>query len=144
MWVCKTFEELTKSELFAIYQVRVAVFIVEQNCPYQEVDKHDLEALHFFKKKSGDIQAYCRIIPGEESVALGRVLTARNCRQNGLGRKLVRQALQICQEKLPALPVSIQAQFYLKDFYASFGFQTTSSRYLEDGIPHIDMILKRN
>ncbi|MEX2784149.1 GNAT family N-acetyltransferase [Streptococcus sp. H49] len=144
MWVCKRFEELTKSELFAIYQERVAVFVVEQNCPYQEVDKHDLEALHFFWKKAGDIQAYCRIIPRGESVALGRVLTARNCRKNGLGRELVKQALQVCQESFPALPVCIQAQFYLKDFYASFGFQTASDRYLEDGIPHIDMILKRN
>ena len=144
MWKLKTFAELTTSELFAIYQARVAVFVVEQNCPYQEVDTLDLEALHFFKEESSSIKAYCRLIPTKGTVKLGRVLTAEDCRHQGLGRELVLQVLRFCRDKFPKLPIYIQAQSYLKDFYNSFGFQPISSQYLEDGISHIDMLLKGN
>lgn len=142
MWQIKTVEQLTTSELLAIAKARIAVFVVEQNCPYQEIDDLDKLALHLFQTNpTGDITAYCRLIPTDYQIKLGRVLVKKTARHTGLGRDLVAKALTISKERYPDKPVFAQAQTYLQDFYASFGFKAISEAYLEDNIPHIDMLL---
>ncbi|MFZ7255703.1 GNAT family N-acetyltransferase [Avibacterium avium] len=138
-WNVKTFAELSTAELFAIYQVRTAVFVVEQQCAYQEVDHWDQSAVHFWQEFDGKICAYCRIIPQTDGIHIGRVLVAQQARGKGLAKELVQQALAYCQQHWAAEPVLIQAQTYLQNFYRTFGFKPTSAEYLEDGIPHLDM-----
>ena len=140
-WQVKTLDELTPRQLHAIYQTRVAVFVVEQNCPYPEVDEYDLNAMHLFQEDNGSIKAYCRLIPTDNTIKLGRVLVTEVYRGTGLGRKLINQALSTCQQHFPNQTIYAQAQAHLKDFYASFGFKAISKEYLEDGIPHVDMTL---
>lgn len=89
MWHIKTFQNLTAFELWKIYQLRVAVFVVEQNCAYQEVDEKDLKALHLFAKNSQKLTAYCRIIPEQDGVHIGRVLVTKEARGTGLAKKLM-------------------------------------------------------
>ncbi|MDO4902620.1 MAG: GNAT family N-acetyltransferase [bacterium] len=140
MWIWKTFDQLTPTELHAIYQLRIAVFVVEQNCPYQEVDDADLIAHHlFYRDKAGQLLAYCRLIPAPNQVKLGRVLVAPNQRGTGLGQELLGQALTYWQATFPKKDLFAQAQAYLEDFYQQFGFESCSAIYLDDNIPHIDM-----
>ncbi|AHG78293.1 GNAT family N-acetyltransferase [Mannheimia varigena] len=139
-WHAKGFDELTTLELFEIYKLRTAVFVVEQNCPYQEVDDKDLQAVHFFAK---NLTAYCRLIPADNGVHIGRVLVAKEYRGAGLARELVQKAMDYCLEHLPTQPIHAQAQSYLQEFYESFGFKAVSDVYLEDGIPHLDMVWER-
>ncbi|QIM67184.1 GCN5 family acetyltransferase [Mannheimia granulomatis] len=139
-WQTKTFEQLSTQELFEIYKLRTAVFVVEQNCPYQEVDAKDLQAVHFFAKNANNLTAYCRLIPSDDGVHLGRVLVAKEARGSGLARELVQKAMDYCGEHFPTQPIHAQAQSYLQRFYESFGFKAVSGVYLEDGIPHLDMV----
>ncbi|MDD7570030.1 MAG: GNAT family N-acetyltransferase [[Actinobacillus] rossii] len=141
MWKTKTFQNLTAFELWKIYQLRVAVFVVEQNCAYQEVDEKDLKALHLFAKNSQKLTAYCRIIPEQDGVHIGRVLVTKEARGTGLAKKLMTQALTVCQQRWQSEKIYVQAQAYLQDFYQSVGFKPISEVYLEDGIPHLDMVL---
>lgn len=142
MWQLKTFNQLSTSELFAIYQARVAVFVVEQHCAYQEVDNKDLIAWHLFAKEQQNLTAYCRIIPQQDRVYIGRVLVTEPMRGSGLARQLMQQALAVCKQRWQGLPIYIQAQAYLQDFYQSLGFERISEIYLEDGIPHLDMMIQ--
>ena len=139
MWHCKSFDELTTLELFRIYKIRTAVFVVEQNCAYPEVDDNDLRALHLFYQQGEEILAYARIIPAESAVHFGRVLVAQSARKGGFGRELVARILAKIERRYYGKPIHIQAQEYLQEFYASFGFKAVSGVYLEDGIPHLDM-----
>ena len=141
MWVIKPFEELTAGELHLIYKERVAVFVVEQNCPYQEVDDTDLVSIHFWKQADDRLLAYARLIPEAEGVRIGRVLVPQGERTHGYGQELMQVVLEYAQMHFPGLPIHAQAQAYLQNFYASFGFQSVSDIYLEDDIPHIDMII---
>ncbi|MDV5973619.1 GNAT family N-acetyltransferase [Streptococcus canis] len=140
MWILKPFDQLETEELFAIYKERVAVFVVEQACPYPEVDDLDKEALHLFAKDQHGITAYCRLIPTKDQLKLGRVLVVKRVRKSGLGRDLIAKALEVAEEYFPDLPVYAQAQAYLEQFYGSFGFKPISEIYLEDDIPHLDMM----
>jgi len=140
MWECKAFSELNTQELHAIYKLRVAVFVVEQNCAYQEVDDEDLGAFHLFKWEKDDLVAYARLIPGVHAVHLGRVIVAREWRQKGYGKELLTQAIAACTNLFLGQELHAQAQAHLEEFYHSFGFEPTSGIYLEDGIPHLDMI----
>ncbi|MBA2795076.1 GNAT family N-acetyltransferase [Streptococcus porcinus] len=141
MWMIKSFEELSKEQLFAILKARVEVFVVEQDCAYPEIDELDKTAIHLFKiDELGQVMTYCRLIPTTSEIKLGRVLVGKNYRQLGLGRDLINHALDYCTKKYPGKPVYAQAQAYLENFYSSFGFFSTSEVYLEDNIPHIDMI----
>ncbi|MGM9904147.1 hypothetical protein A5844_002617 [Enterococcus sp. 10A9_DIV0425] len=136
----KKLTELTTLEFYSIVKERTAVFVVEQNCPYQEVDTIDKNACHtFFKDESGEILAYTRIYHDEESVHFGRVLVNQQHRKEGLGRKIVQRTLEVIEENASGKPIVIGAQEYLKSFYESFGFEAISEVYLEDGIPHLDM-----
>ncbi|TCT15127.1 ElaA protein [Bibersteinia trehalosi] len=139
-WHAKTFAELSSLDLFEIYYARTAVFVVEQNCAYQEVDYKDLQAVHFFAKNAKKLTAYCRLIPSDDSVHIGRVLVVKEARSSGLARELVQKAIAYCQEHFPAQPIHAQAQSYLQAFYEGFGFKAVSEVYLEDGIPHLDMV----
>ena len=140
--MAKNLMNFNVNELFLIYKERVAVFVVEQECPYQEVDDSDLIATHLFKTENNKLTSYCRIIPEKDGVHLGRVLVVKDERKSGAGRELVSEALKVIKEKWKDIPVHAQAQAYLEKFYRSFGFKAVSDVYLEDNIPHLDMILK--
>ncbi|MCG7533699.1 GNAT family N-acetyltransferase [Pseudoalteromonas sp. OOF1S-7] len=140
----KTFYQLSHDELFQIFQTRVAVFVVEQACAYQEVDEIDKEAdtLHVFSRQQGQLQAYARCYkPDSASCAIGRVLVSADCRGKGVAQTLMSSAIETCRSHYGQLPVKIAAQTYLTQFYQSFGFEPSGEAYLEDGIEHIDMIL---
>ncbi|MCP1661162.1 GNAT family N-acetyltransferase [Neisseria perflava] len=139
-WHIKSFDELTTRELFAILKTRIDVFVVEQNCAYPDADDYDLTALHLFAEENGVIAAYCRLIPDGGRLKIGRVLVAGHARSLGLGREVVAYALAYADAHFPEKDVFAQAQLYLQNFYASFGFAPISGEYLEDGIPHIDML----
>ncbi|PRO66149.1 GNAT family N-acetyltransferase [Alkalicoccus urumqiensis] len=144
-WYCKTYEELTKEELYALLELRVAVFIVEQQCAYPEVDGVDRHSWHLFAETDGAYAAYARLIPAGvvyPEASIGRVLTAQMFRGQGLGRELMRRALEEL-EKTGETDIKIQAQEYAEKFYAQDGFLPISDPYLDDGILHVDMIRKR-
>lgn len=142
-WKIKRFNELTTTELFQIYQARVNVFIVEQECFYPDVDDKDLISIHVFNEQNGQIQAYGRIIPNQEKLMFGRILTVKEQRGTGLGKELLTIILKTIDDKFPNQAVEIQAQAYLQKFYSQFGFEPINGEiYLVDEIPHIDMIKK--
>lgn len=138
--IIRQFRELTTEELFAIYKLRTAVFVVEQKCPYQEVDDADRTALHLWlREEDGSIAAYLRLLPGERpgEAVLGRVIAAR--RRQGLGSRILREGIAAAREKLGAKVVTLAAQTYARAFYERAGFSAVSEVFLEDGIPHIRM-----
>lgn len=138
----KTFQELTTKELYEILRVRAEVFVVEQNCIYQDLDEKDMESLHLFYEKEGRIHAYLRIIVKDSKINLvqiGRVLTTMEARGTGLGLKIVGEGLEAAKEHFRAEEVYIEAQCYATGFYEKVGFQVTSEEFLEDGIPHVEM-----
>ena len=142
-FLVKHFSELTTRELFEIYKVRVAVFVVEQKCAYQEVDDMDREAYHLWFEDDDGIEAYLRLMPAgvaRAEVSLGRVIAVK--RRCGLGTKIVAEGIRFAKEKLGASEIVIEAQTYVKKMYESLGFRAESEEFLEDGIPHIRMRLK--
>ena len=142
MWTIKPFEELTLNELHRIYKERTAVFVVEQDCAYQEVDDADLTSIHFSKQAAdGTFLAYARLILEPESVRIGRVMVPKEQRAHGFGDELLTVVLAYANKHYPGFPIHAQAQAYLQAFYTSFGFRPISEIYLEDNIPHIDMVL---
>ncbi len=137
----KYFDELSVDELFAIMKARVMVFVVEQKCPYQEIDDIDKRALHIFFEEDGEVKAYLRSFVKEEGVVqMGRVLSLPH--GEGLGRKLMEEALEIIEEKQDPRQIYIEAQTYAIGFYRRFGFEVSSDEFEEDGIPHICMVKK--
>ncbi|MFJ5673420.1 GNAT family N-acetyltransferase [Bacillus safensis] len=141
-WTCQTFEQLSKEDLYLILMERVNVFVVEQTCPYPEIDHRDQEALHLIAKENGIIVAYCRMFQNGimyKEASIGRVLVTQAGRKKGYGKMLLIKALEKLSE-LGETSVKIQAQAYLKSFYESFGFKAVSDVYDEDGIPHLDMV----
>nr|WP_312579219.1 GNAT family N-acetyltransferase [Sedimentibacter sp.] len=140
--VVKRFEELSVEELYKILQVRVKVFVMEQNCVYQEIDDKDQHAYHVFLKDDRGIKAYLRVIDkgvSFEEIAIGRVLTLeRGC---GLGNRILFEGIKVAKERMNADIIKIEAQSYAKEFYEKAGFKQVSEEFLEDGIPHIQMIL---
>lgn len=147
-WQCKKFDELSKEELFQILKVRQDVFIVEQNCVYEDIDGLDEAAWHLFgfdldAQESQNISAYLRILDTGvkyEEVSLGRVLIDIQARGSGLGQELMTKAISIVEEEYPNKAIRISAQYHLLNFYAEFGFESVSGPYDEDGIPHIEML----
>lgn len=143
-WSLKPFAALTPAELQAIHRARQAVFVVEQNCAYQDADDYDAVSHHLcgWTAGQGALLAYLRILPpgaryGEAS--LGRVITTAAGRGRGLGKLLLRQGITVCGQLHPGHPIRISAQHYLERFYQAAGFETVSEPYLEDNIPHIAM-----
>lgn len=143
-FVAKSFDRLSLDELYEMLRVRVSVFVVEQNCPYQEIDGKDRKCHHLFYRVDGKIQAYLRVVPPGVSypeASIGRVLTVS--RGDGLGKKLMQEGLRLALEIYPSAGLRIGAQVYAKGFYEQFGFRQCSEEYLEDEIPHIEMLLQQ-
>lgn len=139
----KKFDELTAAELYEILRVRAEVFVVEQNCAYQDLDGVDLEAYHVFLRENSKIVAYLRVVDkGKrlDEVSIGRVISLK--RRQGIGGELMRLGLAVAKEKFGADIVKVGAQVYAKPFYESVGFTQISDEYIEDGIPHIYMQCK--
>lgn len=138
--IAKTFQELSTEELFDIYKLRVAVFVVEQNCPYQEVDEKDKVSIHMMLKEEDRIVAYLRVLPPGASfpeASIGRVIAME--RRKGYGSILVKEGIQKALETYKTDTITIEAQTYAEEFYTKLGFVRTSEEFLEDGIPHIQM-----
>lgn len=144
IWKLKEFSDLSTTELYAILKIRQEVFVVEQTCYYLDADDFDQQALHLFAEENGEIKAYLRIFPENikyKEASIGRVLTSLSARGRSLGKTLVAFSLQIIFNQLRCKAVRISAQDYLLDFYLEFGFKATEKKYLEDNIPHTEMVL---
>ncbi len=136
------FDELSTREFYEIVKAREAVFVVEQQCAYQEVDELDPLAWHLMATNDGKLAAYIRLVgPGDKFTepSIGRVMTLKAFRGRQYGRELMAEAIRFTEQRYPGLGIKIGAQVYLTAFYASFGFEAVSDVYDEDGIPHIDM-----
>ena len=139
--VIKHFSELTAEELMQIYKLRIAVFVVEQNCPYQDIDGWDSRAYHLWLKDEDGIQAYLRVLPQGtvyEDASLGRVISIK--RRCGLATRLLQEGIALAREKFGAKRLIIGAQTYACPVYEKVGFVRTDYEYIEDGIPHVRMI----
>jgi ElaA protein len=146
-WYHKHFEDLNTTELYQILQLRNEVFIVEQNCPFQDLDDKDLKCYHLmgFDTDTQKILAYTRIVPAGlsyEEVSIGRVVTSQLARGGGFGEQLMQKSIELLEDLYGGVSIKIGAQLYLKKFYESFGFEQLGEIYLEDGIEHILMIRK--
>ena len=136
--------ELSAEQLYAVLAERVAIFVVEQNCPYQELDGLDQDAEHLIAWSGKAVAGYLRVLgPGTrfDDPSIGRIITSKAFRGSGLGRELVAKGIERTRQRYPGRPVRISAQAYLEKFYRSFGFETVSEQYLEDNIPHVEMLL---
>ena len=141
--IVKHFSQLSAQELFEIYKLRVSVFVVEQHCPYQEVDDADKAAYHVWLQDEDGIEAYARVLPqgaAFRSAAIGRVIAVK--RRRGLGSRVVAAAIDVAASKFNADKITIEAQVYARGLYEKLGFRQTSDEFLEDGIPHIQMQLE--
>lgn len=138
----KHYKELTLDELHDIYRYRVSVFVVEQECPYQEVDGNDKVSWHMWLEDKGEMISYLRVLPAGttfEDVSIGRMICTR--RRQGWATLLLRNGIELAKEKFQAQKITIEAQVYARGLYEKVGFVQTSDEFLEDGIPHIKMTL---
>ncbi len=138
----KYFDQLTTKELYEIIKARAEIFVVEQNCTYQDLDGVDYKSLHIFYETDGKVDAYLRAYVKDEEqniVQIGRVLTVEHGK--GLGGKLLHESINIVKEKLNASKIYIEAQCYAVGYYAREGFKVCSEEFLEVGIPHVAMEL---
>lgn len=144
-YILKTFEELTTIELYQILQLRADVFIVEQYCNYRDLDDKDLKAYHLMGYKDDKMVSYARLlnkgISYPEDCSIGRVLTHSSARNIGAGKELMQNAIAYCKDLFPNLKIHISAQTYLLKFYTDLGFESTGKEYLEDEIPHTEMVM---
>tara|TARA_R110001583_G_scaffold35585_1_gene118184 strand:- start:31601 stop:32044 length:444 start_codon:yes stop_codon:yes gene_type:complete len=139
----KSFTELTKEELYAILQLRSEVFVVEQDCVYQDIDGKDQKAVHVIGYKNDKIIAYTRIFKSGDyfnKASIGRVVVKKSERKYGYGHVIMKHSVDIIKTNFKESIIKISAQKYLKEFYESHGFSTVGEEYLEDGIPHIGMV----
>ena len=146
-WQHGDFAQLSGREVFDMLRLRQSVFIVEQNCPYPDIDDADIKGSHLLAWQEGELIACSRLLgPGitYPNPSIGRVATAASHRGGGLGRRLMERSIVLISQAYPDQAIKIGAQHYLEKFYMSLGFQTQSEVYLEDGIPHIDMLRPAN
>ncbi len=139
----KTFEELSGTEVYKILRLRAEVFVVEQDCVYQDIDDKDQKALHIIGYKNSEIVAYTRIFDAGDyfdDASIGRVVVSEKERKYGHGHKLMSYSIKAVEEKFTTDKIKVSAQCYLKSFYETHGFKQIGEEYLEDGIPHIAMI----
>jgi len=139
MWEIKTFSELSTKELFEILYLRTKIFVVDQERIYQEVDEHDLEAIHVFEMINGKVVAYARIFPQGNKVTFGRIVTAPEYRGQGLGKKLMEHVIKTIQQNFATKEVTIEAQVQVQDFYKLFNFESHGEPFLFNHTPHIKM-----
>lgn len=144
-WHTKIFNELTVEELYDILKLRTDIFVVEQNCAYPELDDKDKKCLHIYATVKGKVVASSRIVPPGLSypqISIGRVAVHPDYRKGGTGRALMQHSIEKIAEEFGEQDIQIGAQCYLRGFYESLGFESASDDYVEDGIPHVDMIRK--
>ena len=143
-WDIKKFEELSTTELYRIMQLRLEVFSVEQNCAYQDADGKDFNCFHLSGfNDANDLVVYSRIVPpgiSFKEVSIGRVISSQKARGTGAGKELLKKSMEFIKQQFGNLPIRIGAQCYLIKFYSSFGFEISGEEYLEDNIPHIEMV----
>jgi len=145
VWKIKTFDEFTVPELYAVLKARIDVFVIEQNCPYPDLDNSDQKAVHIWAEENGDVLAYCRVFDKGikyDETSIGRVLTTEKARGKSLGKLLIKYAVETIENRFHTSEIRISAQDYLLKFYGGFGFKDTGKKYLEDDIPHTEMIRK--
>jgi ElaA protein len=138
----KRFNELSSAELYEVLQLRSEVFVVEQNCVYQDIDGKDEKALHVLGYYQNELTAYSRLFDAGkyfEEASIGRVIVRQKSRKFNFGHELMRVSIAAIEENFNQTAITISAQEYLKKFYESHGFIQTSESYLEDDIPHIEM-----
>ncbi|WGD35814.1 GNAT family N-acetyltransferase [Olleya sp. YS] len=141
--IVKTFQEFTTQELYDLLQLRSEVFVVEQNCVYQDIDNKDQNALHVIGFKDNKVVAYTRLFkPGDyfELASIGRVVVAKNERHHKYGYDIMKASIDAIKTYYNETKIKISAQCYLKSFYNNLGFFEVGEQYLEDGIPHVAMI----
>ena len=141
--VVKRFQELTVDELYDILRLRVDVFVVEQSCPYPEIDGNDRAARHVFLREDGRIKAYLRVLPPHvsfDTCALGRVVAAE--RRRGLASRVLAEGIEVARREFGTGAIMLEAQTYARGLYEKAGFRQVSEEFLEDGIPHIRMRLE--
>ena len=139
----KEFKELTTEELYEILKLRAEVFVVEQNCPYQDLDDKDQSSYHLFLEDNGQIIAVLRILPENiayKEMAIGRLIVKKSYRGKGISRKMMLRAMEFITEDLGKEKIRLSGQAYLNDFYQSLGFEKVSEMYLEDGIEHFEFL----
>ncbi|WP_327486092.1 GNAT family N-acetyltransferase [Telluribacter sp.] len=145
-WILKSYNELTLDELYQLLRLRSEVFVVEQQCPFLDIDNKDQSCHHLMGwTPEGVLAAYTRLVPpglAYEQVSIGRVVTSPQYRRYGIGRQLMKESIGAVYQLYSQVPIRIGAQLYLKKFYESFGFEQVSEMYLEDDIEHIEMLLK--
>ena len=140
----KRFQELTTEELYSLLKLRVAVFVVEQNCPYMELDDCDRNAIHIWLEDEDGIQAYLRVMDrGVEneyvSIGIGRVLSVK--RRQGLGSRILSEGIRAAEDFFHADHIYLESQVHAKGLYERQGFRQISGEFLLDGIPHVKMLL---
>jgi len=146
IWHEKQFTDLTAESLYKFLRLRSEVFVVEQNCVYQDIDDNDSDATHLYATTKietiAPVIAYARILqPGQKyaNASIGRIVTSSNSRGLGLGKVLVERSVKLCKKLYPNYGITISAQKHLEEFYTSFDFSSDSEIYLEDDIPHVRM-----
>tara|TARA_B100001287_G_scaffold31021_1_gene22132 strand:- start:5027 stop:5467 length:441 start_codon:yes stop_codon:yes gene_type:complete len=145
MIIIKTFSELSTKELYKILRLRSEVFVVEQDCVYQDMDNKDQKAIHLLYKQEEEIIGYTRIFKSGdyyENPSIGRVVVVNNKRGNELGKKIMLESINFIKENFVGKKIELSAQKYLDKFYKDLGFDVEGEEYLEDGIPHQRMFIK--
>jgi ElaA protein len=139
----KSFQELSNAELYSILRLRSEVFVVEQNCPYQDLDNKDQKCFHLMLYDGNFLVAYCRLLPAGisyQEISIGRVISAPSYRGKGVGKIVMQLGIQFCEQLFGSAPIRIGAQVYAKGFYSALGFMEEGEEYLEDDIPHVEMV----
>lgn len=142
-WIAKKFHDLSIDDLYEIIRLRIEVFVVEQDCPYQDCDGKDKAAIHIFLKEEGQVIAYSRIFPKGayfDEAAIGRIVVKKAYRNRGIAGLMIKHAIECIKEHFGDTRIRISAQAHLEKFYHSLGFRKASGIYLEDNIPHIKML----
>ena len=140
----KNFQDLSNTEIYQILRLRSEVFVVEQECIYQDIDNKDKKAVHIFLKEKNEIIAYSRVFKEKEyfeNPSIGRVIVANKRRMYGVGKKIMNISIDYIKQNIKAKSIEISAQKYLKKFYSNLGFIQEGDEYLEDNIPHLRMFL---
>ena len=140
----KNFQDLSNTEIYQILRLRSEVFVVEQECIYQDIDNKDKKAVHIFLKEKNEIIAYSRVFKEKEyfeNPSIGRVVVANKRRMYGVGKKIMNISINYIKQNIKAKSIEISAQKYLKKFYSNLGFVKQGEEYLEDNIPHVRMFL---
>ena len=140
-------DELTRDELYEIIKLRIEVFVVEQDCPYQDLDDKDKNAYHLFAEDNGLVVAVLRILPegvSFEDMAIGRLIVKKSYRGRGISKKMMNKAINFIINDLNKSKIRLSGQAYLIDFYESLGFKRVSDVYLEDGIDHYEFLYEKD